>query len=317
VKIERFIAKLKEAYTIKVMGEPTLMLGIHISRNRATRTIRLSQAHYVKEMLTKYSMEGANGVSTPMDTNVDLYTEIEGKQEENDLTHTYATMIGSLLYAAHATRPDILYPVVTLAQFTKNPSTIHQTALKRIFRYLIKTIDYALTYRGGDRSVNIQYFTDSDWGTNAHRKSISGYIFTLGGGAIAWSSKKQSTTALSSAEAEYVAATHATKQLLWQRSLMNELTFSQPDPQVLQSDNQAAISIAHNPEFHSRTKHIDITLHFLRDHVENGTMDMKYVSTHDNLADIMTKALTRPTHEGLSSRIGLISGQGGVLSKHA
>jgi hypothetical protein len=98
---------------------------------------------------------------------------------------------------------------------------------------------------------------------------------------------------------------------------MNELTFNQPDPQILQSDNQAAISIAHNPEFHSRTKHIDITLHFLRDYVENGTMDMKYVPTRDNLADIMTKALARPLHEDLARRIGLISGQGGVLGTDA
>jgi hypothetical protein len=264
-------------------------------------------------------MANANGVSTPMDPNVNLYNEDEGKEEkredEEDSPFNYVTKIGSLLYAAHATRPDILYSVVTLAQFTKKPSTIHQTAVKRIFRYLIKTIDHALTYRdnGQDRPTEITYFTDSDWASNAHRKSISGYVFTLGGGAIAWSSKKQLTTALSSAEAEYVASTHATKQLLWHRSLMVELHLPQPDPQILQSDNQASIAIAHNPEFHSRTKHIDIALHFMRDHVESGIMDLRYVPTRDNLADIMTKPLTRPLHEGFTSVIGLLSGQGGVL----
>jgi hypothetical protein len=317
--IERLVTNLKKHYTIKIMGEPTLMLGIHISRDRAKRTIRLSQTHYVKDMLQKYGMTNANGVSTPMDPNVNLYIDDEGKDEKRDVDEdspgNYATKIGSLLYAAHSTRPDILYAVVTLAQFTKNPLAIHHTAVKRVFRYLIKTMDNGLTYemRDQERPTEITYFTDSDWASNAHRKSISGYVFTLGGGAVAWSSKKQSTTALSSAEAEYVASTHATKQLLWQRSLMIELHLPQPDPQVLQGDNQASISIAHNPEFHSRTKHIDIALHFLRDHVESGIMDFRYVSTKDNLADIMTKPLARPTHETLTRAIGLLSGQGGVL----
>jgi hypothetical protein len=126
-------------------------------------------------------------------------------------------------------------------------------------------MDNGLTYerRDQERPTEITYFTDSDWALNVHHKSISSYVFTLGGGAVAWSSKKQSTTALSSAKAEYVPSTHATKQLLWQRSLMIELHLPQLDPQVLQGDNQASIAIAHNPEFHSRTKYINIALHFL------------------------------------------------------
>jgi hypothetical protein len=316
--IERLVADLKKHYTIKVMGEPSLMLGIHISRNRAKQTIRLSQTHYIKDMLQKYGMASANRVSTPMDPNVNLYVE-EGKderrEEDEDSPSSYATKIGSLLYAVHSTRPDILYAVVTLAQFTKNPFAIHHTAVKRVFRYLIKTMEHGLTYekRNQKRPIEIAYYTDSDWASNAHRKSISGYVFTLGSGAIAWSSKKQSTTALSSAEAEYVASTHATKQLLWQRSLMIKLHLPQPDPQVLQGDNQASIAITHNPEFHSRTKHIDIALHFMRDHVKSRTMDIRYVPTRENLADIMTKPLARPTHEVLTHAIGLLPGQGGVL----
>jgi hypothetical protein len=135
-------------------------------------------------------------------------------------------------------------------------------------------------------------YVDADGGTNLHRKSISGYVFIIAGGAVAWSSKKQSTTALSTAEAEYVAATHVTKQALWHRYLFKELGFTQPEKSVLWSDNQAAITILHKPEFHARTKNIDITLHFLRDHVEAGTLEPKHIPPRENLADIFTKGLS-------------------------
>jgi hypothetical protein len=218
----------------------------------------------------------------------------------------YATRIGELLYAAHVTRPDILYATTTLAQFTSNPAKEHWTALKRVFRYLKGTINHVLTYKGdGDPTPELIRFTDSDWALNAHRKSISGYAFMLGGGVVAWSSKKQSRTALSTAEAEYVAATHAVKQLLWHKNLLKELDVPQAETSILQSDNQAAIAISHNPQFHARTKHIDIDLHFLRDYVESGDLKLTYVPSEENLADIFTKALPRPLHEKLTNMLGV------------
>ena len=115
------------------------------------------------------------------------------------------------------------------------------------------------------------------------------------------------------AEAEYVAATHAAKQILWHRSLFNELEIQQPETLTLFSDNQAAISISHHPEFHARTKHIDIAHNFLRDLVESGMIEIIYIQTWENLADIFTKGLPRPLHEDLTTGIGVISDQGGVL----
>ena len=130
---------------------------------------------------------------------------------------------------------------------------------------------------------------------------------------MAWSLKKQTTVALSTAEAEYVAATHAIKQVLWHRSLLLELGIPQPETSTLFSDNQAAVAIAHHPEYHARTKHFDIALHFLRDHVSAGTIDLIYISTHNNVADLFTKGLPRSTHENFTYQIGVMPDQGGVL----
>ena len=135
----------------------------------------------------------------------------------------------------------------------------------------------------------------------------------IGGGAVAWSSKKQNTVALSTAEAEYIAATHTAKQVLWHRSLFKELEIDLPRTSTIFSDNQAAVAIAHHPEFHARTKHIDIAHHFLRDLVKSRILNIVYVNTHNNLADIFTKGLSRTTHQDLSYEIRVLPDQGGVL----
>ena len=291
-----------------------MLLGIHITRDCAKRTIRLSQSHYIRQMLTDFGMENANPVSMPMDPNIVLRENEESGGDTRAL-QAYATAIGKLLYAAHATRPDILYAVVTLAQFTKNPSPVHWTAVKRVYRYLKGTIDFVLTYGGRDQSwlPKLNQYVDADGDTNPQRKSISGYVFTIAGGGVALNSKKQSMTALSTAEAEYVAAMHVTKQVLWHRYLFEELGFAQPKKSVLWLDNQAAIAISHNPEFHARTKHIDITLHFLRDHVEGGTLELIHIPSRENLADIFTKGLSQQLHQDLTSKLSLLPVQGGVL----
>jgi hypothetical protein len=214
------------------------------------------------------------------------------------------------------TRPDIAFSVITLAQYTRGPSPEHWSAVKRVYRYLQGTKDDELIYGGpGTKwSDEILTYCDSDWASQAHRKSISGYVAILAGGAVSWSSKKQTVTALSTAEAEYVAAAHATKQVLWQRTLMEEASMDQPDKSTLYSDNQAAIAIAKNPQYHARTKHIDISLHFVRDHAgDKGDIKIEYIPSKQNLADIFTKALARPMHQELTEMVGVMPNQGGVL----
>ena len=254
----------------------------------------------------------------PMDTTIKLDDTEEAPDEEKTSSlfkYGYANLIGSLMYLAIATRPDIAYSVNKLAQYTSAPRSKHWTAIKRIFRYLKGTKYYELVYGGSPELLddNINFYCDADWASDQDRKSISGYVVTIAGGAVAWSSKKQATVAPSTPEAEYIAAAHVAKQVLWHRLLLKEADFHLSTPSIIFSDNQSAISIAHHPEFHACTKHIDIAIHFLRDHVQKGTIDLCYINTNYNIADIFTKPLRKPTHENFSYELGVISDQGGVL----
>ena len=172
-----------------------------------------------------------------------------------------------------------------------------------------------LTYGGSDQEWKPEknMYCDADWALSSDRESTSRYVFLLAGGAVSWSSKKQATVALSTAEAEYIAATHAAKQILWHQSLFNELEIPQPETSVLFSDNQAAITISHHSEFHARMKHINIAHHFLCDLVESGMIEIIYIQTHENLADVFTKELPKLLHQDLTTGIEVIFDQGGLL----
>jgi len=154
--------------------------------------------------------------------------------------------------------------------------------------------------------TELTIFCDADWASNADWKSTSSYVVLFAGGAVAWSAKKQSTITLSTAEAEYIAATHIAKQVLWHRTFCEELGIPQPTISIIFCDNQAAIMIAHHPEFHARTKHINIALYFLHDLVESGTINIIYVPSRENLADLLTKGLARVLHSELTHGVGVM-----------
>ena len=308
---------LKAHFDVKSLGQPNLLLGMKI--HQTDHTITLSQTHYIDILLEKFGLTNANPVSTPMDVNVKLDYVAEGQEEEEQgekdekITHGYAALIGSLMYLAIGTRPDITFAVNKLAQFTQNPRQIHWTAVKRVFRYLKYTRTNKLTYRGDDDLLNTDFniFCDADWASDTtNRKSVSGYVITMAGGAVSWSLKKQTSVALSTAKAEYMAATYVAKQVLWQRSLFTELDFDIPTTSTIFTDNQAAISISHHPKFHSRTKHIDIAHHFLRDLITDGMLNTIYVNTCENLANLFTKGLPRELHEDLTYRLGVCPAKG-------
>ena len=166
-----------------------------------------------------------------------------------------------------------------------------------------------MTYGGSNEELNndeLNIYCDADWASDAGRKSISGYVITLSEGAMAWSSKKQSTVALSTTEAKYVTATHCAKQVIWHRSLLNEVGIPSPSTSTIFLDNQAAISITHHPEHHTRMKHIDIAHHFLHNLVQNGILNLVYIKMEDNLADLFTKSLPKKTHQDLTYEIGIL-----------
>jgi hypothetical protein len=293
-----------------------MILGIKLIQKE--NQISLSQTHFVDSLLNKFGLENANPVTTPLDPNVNLddnETEENSNTQDNQVSHSYATSIGSLMYLALGTQLDIAYAINRLAQFTQELKPKHWTVIKRVFHYLKETQKYILTYGGAEEFLNedLNIFCDANWAEGSDRKFTSGYIITIAGGAVAWSLKKQASVALSTAEAEYIAATHAAKQVLWHRSLFQELKITLSKTSTIFSDNQAAIAIAHHPKFHARTKHINIAYYFLRDLVKSGTLNLVYVNTHLYLADLFTKGLPRVTHQDLTYEIGVLPHQGGVL----
>lgn len=289
-------------FKMKDLGELHYCLGINIKIDEQRRWIQLSQKQYIMKLLQKYGLETAKPVSTPVDPNVKLVKD-DGVSKPVD-QRRYQSMVGSILYAATATRPDISYAVGVVSKFNAAPTQQHMTAVKRILRYLKGTLDICLQY-SKDGDGDIVGYSDADWGNDESRYSTSGIAFLLGNGAISWQSQKQGTIALSTVEAEYVALSGATQEAIWLRRLMRDLSTSVEKPTVIMEDNQGAIALAGNPIGHKRTKHIDIRYHFIREKVQDGTIVLEYCPTKEMVADILTKALPRERFEVLRRGLGL------------
>jgi hypothetical protein len=224
----------------------------------------------------------------------------------------YQQAIGSLMYAATSTRPDIAFAVANLSQFMRNPGRIHWEATKRTMRYLKGTAACGITF--GTTESGFEVYVDADWASQPHRHSMSGYVVLLNGGPVAWSLRKQPIIALSTAEAEYIALTVAIREILYLTLLTKEL-YNISTPSIpIYSDNQAAVALASNNKFHSRTKHINLRYHFVRAHIKNGLFEICYCPTDENMADTLTKPLPRPRLQKLRTMMGLGDARGGVLS---
>ena len=292
--IEVYKEKINSRYALTDLGPVHWLLGINIVRDRKKRTVTLSQHAYINSILKKFSLAGAKPYATPIVPGAS-YSQNDSPTspaEEVRMKNTpYREAIGSLMYAAVATRPDISYAVSTLSQFLENPGDAHWEAVKRIFRYLAGTSNLELTY--GDERNDLNGYTDADGASQEHRRAISGYVFTIDGGAISWSSRKQELVTLSTAESEYVAATHAAKEAIWLRRLIFELFPPLKMETTLYCDNQATLTLAKIDNYHARTKHIDIRYHFIRQVVASGALKLVYCPTDDMTADILTKALPK------------------------
>jgi hypothetical protein len=216
-------------------------------------------------------------------------------------------MVGSQMYAALSTRPDIAFSVQTLSQFNLNPGPSHLTAAKRVFRYLRGTITLGITYDSKDHlPSSIELFSDSDWANSPDdRRSVTGYLSMFTGGVVTWNSKKQPTTALSSMEAEYMALASATREALWLRSMLSELGSLPKLPTHISVDNHGTIAFAENSGFHARSKHIDVRHHFIRERITSHEVSVSYCPTSENTADLFTKALNKSKHEYFVSRLGM------------
>nr|KYP59970.1 Retrovirus-related Pol polyprotein from transposon TNT 1-94 [Cajanus cajan] len=297
-RIDRLKKKLGESFAMKDMGAAKQILGIRIIRDREKWKLWLSQEQYIKRVLQRFQIENAKAVSTPFATHFKLSVKQSpsNKAEKLDMERVpYASAVGSLMYAMVCTRPYIAHAVGTVSRFLSNPGREHWNSVKWILRYLHGTVDMKLCF-GGDKPTLVGY-SDSDMaGDVDSRKSTSGYLIKFAGGAVAWQSRLQRCVTLSTTEAEFIAITEACKELLWLKKFLQELGFVQ-DKYPLFVDSQSAIHLGKNPTFHSRSKHIDVRYHWIRDALDAKLLELAKIHTDDNGANMMTKALPRGKFE--------------------
>ncbi len=295
--ISEYKQKLHFHYPLTDLGPVHWLLGIKIMRDRDVRSISLSQTAYIEKILVHFNLSDAKPLGSPITPGTNLSKEdapADPTEAARMKKTPYCEAIGSLMYTAVATRPDISYAISTLSQFLENPGEAHWQAVKRVFRYLSGMKTHALTY--GIECHNLVGFTDADGASQEHRHAISGFAFLLDGAAVSWGSRKQELITLSTAEAEYVAATHAAKECIWLRRLIGNIfghLISIPTP--MYCDNQAALRLVTNDNYHARTKHINIRFHYIRQTVADKHIKLKYCPTDDMTADILMKPL--PKHK--------------------
>jgi hypothetical protein len=250
-----------QKFEMSMMGELKYFLGFQIKQLQDVTFI--SQTKYIQDILKKFGMKDGKPIKTLMGINGHLDLDTGGKSVDQKV---YRSMIGSLLYLC-ASRPDIMLFVCMCARFQADPKEVHLRVVKRIMRYLVYTPKFGIWYP--KRSSLIGY-SDADWaGCKIDRKITSGTCQFLGRSLVSWASKKQNYVALSTAEAEYIAAGHCCAQLLWMRQTLRDYGYKLSKVPLL-CDNENAIRMADNPVEHSRTKHIDIWYRFLRDHHKGG-----------------------------------------------
>ena len=277
-------AMLDQKFTMDDRGELKWFLGIEFART--TNGFSMSQEQYTDAVLSKYNMTDCNPVSTPAEPGL-ILNSYTGDQVD----YPYRSLIGSLIYLNVGTRPDISWIVSKLSQYLTNPGPQHVAAAKRVLRYLKRTRDYKITFTPS--SYDLVGYSDSDWaGDIDDRRSTSGYVFTLGTTTLSWKTRKQSTVALSTCEAEYMALVEATKEATYLRMLCKALQIPVREHSTVYCDNQSTISITKpDAKQHQRTKHIDVKYHFIRSQSE---LVYQHIASQDNLADMLTKPLAAP-----------------------
>jgi hypothetical protein len=292
--------RLATEFEMKDLGLMHYFLGLEVWQS--PERIFLNQGKYTVEILKRFDMLECKSMNTPMEAKLKLLVDTSSDFIDATL---YRQIIGSLMYLTN-TRPDICFAVNTLSQFLVEPRRVHLVAAKHVMRYLKGTMDYGLSY-DGDHDFTLIGYTDADWaGSVADRKSTFGCCFSLGSAMISWQSRKQSSISLSTVEAEYIAACSASCEAIWIRKLLTGLFDLEMRATAILCDNQSCIKMTENPVFHDRSKHIEIHYHFIRDMVQRGALKLQYISTDEQVADVMTKPLSRVKFEHFRDKLGIV-----------
>ena len=298
--ISKFKKQMKEKFEMSDLGKLAYYLGIEVDQQIGFT--KLKKAAYSKKLLEKAGLSSCNAVKYPMEANIPLSKDEEGKAINPTI---FRSLIGGLRYLVH-TRPDIAYSVGVVSRYMERPTTLHMNAVKRILRYVKGTVNYGLIYEQGTGNYLLSGYSDSDLaGCVEDRKSTGGMVFYLNDSLITWVSQKQRCVALSSCEAEFMAANAAACQGVWLSKLLSQITGKRLDPVVIYIDNKSAIDLTKNPVFHGRSKHIDIRFHFIRGCVERGEIQIKFINSGEQRADILTKAMTVVKFERMRELLGI------------
>ncbi len=294
----KLLKTLSAMFKIKAMGNINWFLGMKVTCLKEGG-YKIDQEQYVTKILQKFQAYNYTPTDTPGTDKHKLAQAATTPSTKEDLRHQtpakiklYKEIVGSLLFAAMMTRPDIACVVGLLSRAMDKPKLVHWLAVKHIFRYLRGTLSLGLVYAGKVRLIG---YSDANWGGDVDKTSTSGYIFKLNGGAIAWASKRQRAVAISSCESEYYAASLAISEVIWLRLLCSELGMKlDTATTIIWEDNQGTIALSKGPSKRNVSKHIDIRHHFMRQHVKDKKVALKYIKTNDNVADALTKPLPRP-----------------------
>jgi hypothetical protein len=299
--MDKFKQAIAKRFDVKDLGALRWILGMEVRRDRSRRTLEIHQTAYVDRVLERFGMTDCADIATPMSG--DDLPRLSG--DEGAADSRYMSAVGSMLYSGMVTRPDTAFHVQRLGRHMQASDDRHMLAAKRIMRYLKGTRELGIKYSGaGAGKLQLVGYCDADWaGDKETRRSTTAYIFMLAGACVSWASKLQPTVALSSAEAEYMAASSAAQEAIYLRRLLESLGHKQESPTIIYEDNQSCIAMADNPAQSQRIKHIDIKYHFVREKIQSGDIKLVYVQTERQLADLLTKALTREKLQKLRGRV--------------
>jgi hypothetical protein len=289
------------------LGDVNYLLKMEIKRDIENKITTISQKKYVCDLLKKYNMENSKGVDTPQIVGNKLYPETGmSAQEIADQPFDYRGVVGSLLYLARTTRPDISNAIRELSRFLSCYNKSHWEAARRVLKYLKQTSNYGLYIDGNINQLSYEVYTDASFACQEkERISVTGYCVMLAGVCISWSSSRQKCVAVSTTESELIALSEGVKESEWFGQLLSELGFKQTEPIIIRCDSKSAIAVVQNPGNHNSTKHVEIRFLFTRDLVEKGKIKVVYCHTLEMLADLLTKALSGPQFEILRFQLGV------------
>ena len=296
--------ELNKRFEMKDLGEAKVCIGLEIQRDRATKTLSLTQAKYASNVLDRFRMSTCNPCLTPMEQ---VRATSISDVHDPETNAPYREAVGCLMYLMVGTRPDLAYAIGKLSQHSANPCQSHWSAVKRVMRYVQGTRNLGIFFNNKSNPPELLGFSDADWaGCQDSRKSTSGYVFKFCGGAISWSSRKQTVVATSTCEAEYIALSEACKEATWLRQVVADVLGHDCDPTITMGcDNAGTISFAHNESINRRNKHVDVKYHYVRDAIKKSIVSLRHCPTSAMPADILTKALGRILFQRFVKHMGL------------